>query len=206
MEQKKNRVIVYIDGFNLYFGMMDAGFNHCKWLNIEKLVWSYLTANQELIEIKYFTSRITNNPQKQKRQTTYLEAIETTEVKIIYGLYKAKLIECENCGHNWNISNEKMTDVNIATHIIIDAFHDKYDTAILISGDSDLVPPIKAVHQNFPNKVVSVFFPPNRHNNTVAGAAKGSQIIGRKKLSDSQFEENVKKKDGFILHKPDDWL
>jgi uncharacterized LabA/DUF88 family protein len=159
MEQNKNRVVVYIDGFNLYFGMMDAGFNHCKWLNIEKLVRSYLTANQELVEIKYFTSRITNNPQKQRRQTTYLEAIETTEVKIIYGLYKAKQIECGNCGHNWNISNEKMTDVNIATHIIIDAFHDKYDTAILISGDSDLVPPIKAVHQNFPNKVVSVFFP-----------------------------------------------
>lgn len=206
MEQNKNRVVVYIDGFNLYFGMLDAGFNHCKWLNVEKLVRSYLTANQKLIEIKYFTSRITNNPQKQKRQTTYLEAIETTEVKIIYGLYKAKQIECENCGHNWNISNEKMTDVNIATHIIIDAFHDKYDTAILISGDSDLVPPIKAVHQNFPNKVVSVFFPPNRHNNTVAGAAKGSQIIGRKKLSDSQFEENIKKRDGFILHKPADWL
>ena len=141
MEQNKNRVVVYIDGFNLYFGMMDAGFNHCKWLNVEKLVRSYLTANQELIEIKYFTSRITNNPQKQKRQTTYLEAIETTEVKIIYGLYKAKQIECENCGHNWNISNEKMTDVNIATHMIIDAFQDKYDTAILISGDSDLVPP-----------------------------------------------------------------
>ncbi|MDP3441228.1 MAG: hypothetical protein Q8T08_00065 [Ignavibacteria bacterium] len=32
------------------------------------------------------------------------------------------------------------------------------------------------------------------------------EIIGRKKLSDSQFEENVKKRDGFILHKPADWL
>jgi uncharacterized LabA/DUF88 family protein len=206
MEQKKNRVSVYIDGFNLYFGMMDAGFKACKWLNVEKLVRNYLTSNQELIEIKYFTSRITNNPQKQKRQTTYLEAIDTTEVKIIYGLYKAKQIECENCGHNWNISNEKMTDVNIATHLIIDAFQNKYDTAILISGDSDLVPPIKAVHQHFPNKVVSVFFPPNRHNNTVAGASKGSQIIGRKKLIDSQFEENVRKRDGFILHKPSEWI
>jgi len=206
MELKKNRVTVYIDGFNLYFGMMDAGFNHCKWLNVEKLVKSYLTANQILVEIKYFTSRITNNPQKQKRQTTYLEAIESTEVIIIYGLYKAKSIECENCGHNWSISNEKMTDVNIATHLIIDAYQDKYDTAILVSGDSDLVPPIKAVHQNFPNKVVSVFFPPNRHNNTVAIAAKGSLIIGRKKLMDSQFEANVKKRDGYILHKPADWL
>ncbi len=205
MEQKKQKVIVYVDGFNLYFGMLDAGFLHCKWLDIDKLVKSYLKANQELVEIKYFTSRITNNPLKQKRQTTYLEALLTTGIKIVYGLYKAKSIECENCGHNWAVSNEKMTDVNIATHLIIDAFQDKYDTAILISGDSDLVPPIKAVHSNFPQKAISVFFPPNRHNNTVAEAAKGSQIIGRKKLVDSQFENEVTKRDGFILHKPQNW-
>lgn len=205
MEQKKSRVIVYIDGFNLYFGMLEAGFLQCKWLNVDKLVRNYLSLNQELVDIKFFTSRISHNPQKQKRQTTYLEAIETTGVKIIYGLYKAKYIECENCGHNWYASNEKMTDVNIATHLIIDAFQDKYDTAILISGDSDLVPPIKAVHENFSRKVVSVFFPPNRHNITVAGAAKGSQIIGRKKLVDSQFELEVKKKDGYVLKKPKEW-
>jgi len=203
---KKNRVSVYIDGFNLYFGMIEAGFNHCKWLDVEKLVKSYLTSNQELINIKFFTSRISHNPQKQKRQNAYLEAIETTNVKIIYGLYKAKNIECENCGHNWLVSNEKMTDVNIATHIIIDAYQDKYDTAILISGDSDLVPPIKAVHENFSTKSVSVFFPPCRHNNTVAGAAKGSQIIGRKKLVDNQFENEILKQDGFILQKPKEWL
>ncbi len=205
MEQKKERVIVYVDGFNLYFGMKDAEFLNCKWLNIEKSVLNYLKYSQELVEIKYFTSRITNHPEKQKRQNTYLEAIETTNVKIIYGLYKAKKIECENCGHTWHVSNEKMTDVNIATHLIIDAFQDKYDVAILISGDSDLVPPIKAIHTNFPKKVISVFFPPNRHNNTVAEAAKGSQIIGRKKLVDSQFENEIVKKDGYILHKPTRW-
>ena len=42
-----------------------------------------------------------------------------------------------------------MTDVNIATQMIIDAYQDKYDTAMLISGDSDLVPPIKAINENF---------------------------------------------------------
>ena len=46
MVRNKNRVVVYIDGFNLYFGMMDAGFRACKWLNVEKLVRSYLTSNQ----------------------------------------------------------------------------------------------------------------------------------------------------------------
>lgn len=205
MKTKIDRVEVFVDGFNLYFGIAESKFVHSKWLNISALMKSYLKPNQKLVSIKYFTSRITNNPSKQKRQSIFLEAIESTGVQIIYGLYKAKNIECNNCGHTWSISNEKMTDVNIATHLILDANADKYDTAILISGDSDLVPPIKAVHLNFPGKSVSVFFPPNRHNNSVAAAAKGSLIIGRKRIIENQFPEEVTKADGYVLHKPAEW-
>ncbi len=205
MNDKINRVSVYVDGFNLYFGMMEGGFSNCKWLDISKLVKSCLSANQKLTDIKYFTSRVTNNPAKQKRQTLYLEALYTTEIKIIYGLYKSKDIECNNCGHIWQISNEKMTDVNIATHLLLDAFNDKFDTAILISGDSDLVPPIQAVHNHFPAKSISVFFPPARHNNSVAAAAKGSMILGRKKLNDNQFPIEIQKKDGYKISKPAEW-
>jgi len=169
------------------------------------LIQSYLTPNQELIGIKYFTSRITNNPAKQKRQIIYLDAIENSGVQIIYGLYKAINIECRNCGHLWSVSNEKMTDVNIATFLIIDAFSNKYDTAILVSGDSDLVPPIKAVQKYFPGKTISVFFPPKRQNNSVAAAAKGFLVIGRKRLLDHQFPEEIKKPDGYVLKKPNEW-
>ena len=206
MAGKINRVMVYVDGFNLYFGMVEAGLNQCKWLDINKLIIDSVTSNQQVVGIKYFTSRVSNNPPKQKRQILYLEALETTGVKIIYGLYKAKEIECNNCGHGWQISNEKMTDVNIATHLLTDAFTDIYDTAILISGDSDLVPPIKAVHQYFPGKAISVFFPPERHNNTVALAAKGSMSLGRKKLTNNQFSEEVQKPDGYKLNKPAEWV
>ena len=205
MTDKTDRVVIYVDGFNLYFGIIEAGFIHSKWLDISSLVKSYLTANQYLVKIKYFTSRITNNPAKQKRQTTFIEAIESSGIQIIYGLYKAIDIECHNCGHVWSISNEKMTDVNIATHLLMDAYSDLYDTAILISGDSDLVPPIKAVHSNFPAKSVSVFFPPNRHNNTVAAAAKGFLVIGRKRIVANQFPDEVRKTDGFVLKKPSEW-
>jgi uncharacterized LabA/DUF88 family protein len=205
MHTKIDRVEVFVDGFNLYFGIVEAGFVHSKWLDISSLVKSYLTPNQQLVSIKYFTSRITNNPQKQKRQTTFIEAIETTGIQVIYGLYKAIDIECRNCGHTWSVSNEKMTDVNLATHLMMDAYKNIYDTAILISGDSDLVPSIKAVHNNFPEKSVSVFFPPTRHNNTVAAAAKGFLIIGRKRIIDNQFPEEVRKADGFVLKKPAVW-
>lgn len=203
---KKERVIFYVDGFNLYFGLLEAGFINCKWLNINQLAKSILHINQELVEIKYFTSRVSNNPDKQKRQTTYIEALESVGIKIFYGHYQSDKTECRQCGNIWPTFHEKMTDVNIATQIMIDAFQDRYDTAMLISGDSDLVPPIKTIHDLFKNKRVFVEFPPKRHNSSVALVAKGSMIIGRKKLVDSLFENEVVKKNGFILRKPKEWV
>ncbi len=77
--------------------------------------------------------------------------------------------------------------------------------AMLISGDSDLVPPIKAVHQHFKNKRVFIAFPPKRHNSSMALIAKGSLMIGRKKLVDSQFNDEVISKTGFKLKIPENW-
>lgn len=199
---KKERVVVYVDGFNLYFGMLEAGLDNCKWLNIRILAENLLKSNQELIGIKYFTSSVSNNPDKQKRQITYIEALQSQGIKIYYGNYQSNSIECRRCMNVWPTYNEKMTDVNIATQILIDAYQDKYDMAMLISGDSDLVPPIRAVHEIFKSKRVFVAFPPKRHNSSVAIIAKGSFTIGRKNLIDSQFEEKIKKSDGYILNKP----
>ena len=202
---RKERVNVYVDGFNMYFGMLEAGFDHCKWLNLHSLVNDLLNANQSLTEIKYFTSRVSNNPDKQKRQTLYLEALETTGVKIFYGNYQRDTVECKRCGNQWMKFNEKMTDVNIATQLLIDAYQDKYDMAMLISGDSDLVPPIRAIHDHFNTKRVFVAFPPKRHSSAIALQAKGSMSIGRKKLIDHQFDMEVRTGDGYILKKPNEW-
>ncbi len=205
VDKNKERVIVYVDGFNLYFGMVEAGLDNCKWLNLLSLVQDLLKYNQVLVDVKYFTSRVSNNPDKQKRQTSYIEALESVGVKIYYGHYQSSSIECNRCGNIWQTYNEKMTDVNIATHMIMDAYKDLYDMAMLISGDSDLVPPIKEVHQNFKNKRVMVAFPPKRHNNSVSLVARGSLTIGRKKLVDNQFPDEVQKKDGYIIKIPVSW-
>lgn len=202
---QKERVAVYVDGFNIYFGMLEAGLEKLKWLNLRTLTESLLKPNQKLEEIKYFTSRVSNNPDKQKRQSIYLEALESVGIKIYYGHYQRDKVECKLCGNIWANYNEKMTDVNIATQMIIDAYQDKYDMAMLISGDSDLVPPIKAVHECFSNKRVFVAFPPKRYNSSVALQAKGSLTLGRAKLSKSQFPEEVQKADGFVLKKPAEW-
>lgn len=204
-ERIKERVVAYIDGFNLYFGMREAGFDQCRWLNVSKLVSSLLKPHQVLVGIKYFTSRVSNNPDKQKRQSTYIDALESTGAKIIYGNYQDGSTECKRCGHIWRTAKEKMTDVNIATAIIVDAYKDEYDMAMLISGDSDLTPPIREVHNLFKNKRVFIAFPPKRHNSSMALLAKGSEIIGRKKLVDAQFDEEVVSKTGYKLKIPTEW-
>ena len=200
----KEKVIVYIDGFNLYFGIKSK-FPHAKWLNMWGLAESLLKQTQELVEVKYFTSRVSNNPSKEKRQDDYLNVLKTTPIKIFYGQYKSKPITCKSCGHSWANNEEKMTDVNIAVNMITDAMQNRYDAALLVSGDSDLVPPITTIHQFFAQKIVIVAFPPDRSNNSVKNIAKGSFIIGRQKLMQNQFPLTVTLASGHQIIKPVDW-
>lgn len=83
------------------------------------------------------------------------------------------------------------------------AYQDDYDLAILISGDSDLVPPIQSVQSLF-NKKVFVLFPPVRHNRSVASIANGSMILGRGTLSKAQFP-NAIQLPNHTLTKPSIW-
>lgn len=201
---KKERVVVYIDGFNLYFGMTSV-YPDIKWLNVELLAQNMIKPHQTLVAVKYFTSLVSNNPSKEKRQRDYISALKTTNTIIIYGHYKSKPKSCFSCHHTWNDNEEKMTDVNIAVHMLTDAMDDVYDMAMLISGDSDLVPPIRAVHSKFPTKRVMVAFPPNRHNNSVKNVSKGNLIIGKQALKQSQFQNPIMLPNGFVLKKPTEW-
>lgn len=98
-----------------------------------------------------------------------------------------------------------MTDVNIAVELIADAVQGAYDTALLISGDSDLTPAILKVKELFPRKRVIVAFPPGRYSQRLAQVADGYLVIGRAKLSASQLPDRIEKADGFILERPSEW-
>lgn len=203
------RVIVYVDGFNLYFGMKTRGWQRYYWLNLQLLAQNLLKPNQQLMCTKYFTSRVASipdDPQKHKRQTIYLEALGTlAHFRIFFGHYLAKEIHCKNCGSFWTTHEEKMTDVNISVELMVDAFQDNFDTAFLISGDSDLVHSIETVHRIFPPKRVVVAFPPCRHSKHLQQAANACFAIGRKKIADSLFPDEVQKPDGYVLRRPDKW-
>lgn len=200
------RIIVYIDGFNLYFGMKSKGWRRYYWLNLQKLALNLLKEGQELVTTKYFTSRISSPPDQTKRQATYIEALETlNNFHIYYGHYMTNTVECKKCGAIIPKPNEKMTDVNIAVEMLTDAFADKLDRAIFISADSDLAEVIRKMRKLFPDKKVVAAFPPERSSFTLTKIAYAAFTIGRKKLAESQFPDEVTKQDGFVLHRPALW-
>ena len=200
------RTIGYIDGFNLYFGLKTNNWKRYYWLNLQALMQNLLKPEQDLIHIKYFTTRVSSPPSQVKRQGTYIEALETLkDFSIYYGHFQPNTKTCKKCGDIQDVPNEKMTDVNIAVEMLTDAFENKFDTALFISADSDLVGMIKSIIRLFPEKKIVVIFPPARYSVALNTVAKGSFTIGRKKLAKSVFPDSVTKADGFILNKPDRW-
>ncbi len=200
------KINVYIDGFNLYFGLKDKGWKRYYWLNLVELSRKLLKPDQSLKDVKYFTSRISLPPDKAKRQSVFIEALETLpEIKLYFGKYQKNDVTCTKCGHVMYKPSEKMTDVNIAVEMLADAFRNEFDVAILISADSDLTGSIKYIRQLFPEKQIVVAFPPSRFSYELQNIAHASFVIGRKKLADSAFPEQVTKADGFILNRPASW-
>lgn len=200
------RVIAYVDGFNLYFGLKSRGWSRYYWLNIQLLAQNLLKRNQRLLLTKYFTARIAGPLDKQERQSTYIEALETlNDFQIFYGKYQLNPRHCSHCGFQDEVPNEKMTDVNVAVEILKDAYQDKFDVALLISADSDLVPPIKTVRELFPNKRVVIACPPGRYSVDLADSANRSFVISRRRIAKSLLPDEIKKEDGYILRCPLSW-
>lgn len=146
---------VYIDGFNLYYGALKR--THFRWLDLEALCQNLLP-NDSIHRIRYFTAKVTARPddvQAPQRQQTYLRALETLPLVSIHfghfltsntwmwltnpptagGSRKAQVIKTE----------EKGSDVNIASYMLLDGFNKDYDTAVVISNDSDLCEPVRMV-------------------------------------------------------------
>lgn len=204
-----SRVMVYIDGFNLYFGLRSKGWRKYYWLDLHVLATALLKPGQTLEGVHYFSSRIRANGRNvpdMQRQTTYLEALGTRPtLQTHFGHYLEKPKQCRQCGAKWMDYEEKMTDVNIAVQLLADAFDNRFDTALLISGDSDLTTPVRKLRAQFPEKRLIVAFPPGRQSFELKKAANATFTIGEANLRQSQLPAQVQRADGFILQRPAHW-
>jgi uncharacterized LabA/DUF88 family protein len=200
------RVVAYVDGYNLYHGLRDKGWGWFYWLDIRSMAHNLLKPGQTLVRTKYFTTIVRRPADKRKRQGVFLEALHTlSDFEIFYGHWLSNPLTCRKCGHTYEAYHEKMTDVNIAVELMSDAFQDHLDTALLVSGDSDLVGLVKAIRTLFAHKRVVVAFPPARQSAALKAAAHAYTRIGRNVLAKSVFPARVVKPDGLVLKRPVEW-
>ena len=204
------RVTVYVDGLNLYQGLRYQAWRRYYWLDLNRLSQKLLRPGQELVAVRYFTAFVypePRDPDKPRRQNTYLEALATLpDLHIHYGYHVAKTRRCSHCGAIEQTYEEKMTDVNISVELLGDAQDDLFDTALVISGDGDLAGPVRTIRERYPGKRTVIAFPPGRHSAGLGRAATAFFTIGRNALRDSQFPNRVAKADGYVLTRPSRWV
>lgn len=199
------RVVAYIDGYNLYYGLRDMKMKRFYWLNVQRLAEQFLRPGQILSFTKYFTTVIKKPEDRRLRQTEFLDALKTlADFQIFYGQFLSDTVTCHQCGHSYTTYHEKMTDVNISVELLKDAFEDRFDVAFLFSADSDLVGPIRAVQSLFEEKKILAIFPPGRSSFALKQNASGTLHIGHLELAKSLFPDEVVK-DGAVMRRPPAW-
>jgi uncharacterized LabA/DUF88 family protein len=199
-----NRVSFFIDGFNLYHSLKDNAPD-CRWLNLRKLCEHYIDPSKEVIGSIYYFSAIANwhpDVTKAQKHSLYIERLRKENVIPILGKFKEKDIHCKECGRSFKSHEEKRTDVNIALKIVSEAVLNSYDTGILVSGDTDMIPAIETVRNLALNKRIGVLFPLRRFSNELKEIADFNLRIKRDILLDSLFESDTAPQ-GWVPEKAD---
>jgi hypothetical protein len=212
------RTIVYVDGFNLYYGCLKDSAE--RWLDIGALCKRMLSSDSEIVGIKYFTARVKGrpgNPHAGQRQQIYFRALETVpNLTMHYGHFitrtaTRRCVQDDRRGRPrfvevW-ITEEKGSDVNLASHLLIDGSRARYDLAVVISNDGDLKDPIHMVRTEF-KAPVGVLNPHSNRSYALSPKVlpRGSfyKPIRRAALRASQFPPQLPDARG-IIHKPPDW-
>ena len=146
----------------MYHAINDLRDNRLKWLNLWALSESLLRADEELVAVEYFSAFYTKKADAYARHRAYVKALEHTGVSTHMGNFKFKEIRCNGCGATWKKPEEKETDVHIAIRMVSDALLNRFDRCILISADSDLVPPRDFIMRECAGKEFFVAAPPHR--------------------------------------------
>lgn len=197
MKSVNMKICIYIDGMNLYHGCLKGTLY--RWLDINKMC-SFLFSHDEIIKIKYFTAPIKvrendKDHDRPNRQQIYLRALRTLpNVEIIEGFFlshKVFMKLASGKGYASVIkSEEKGTDVNIASHLVNDGHKNLFERAVVISNDSDLVTPIVMVTKEM-RLPVTVISPYDKNNIQLQTVATNIKRIRPGLLSVSQFADKL---------------
>ncbi len=215
---------VYVDTFNLYYGLLKG--SSYRWLDIKKLCQTELPTNQ-INKIRCFSARVIarpNDPDQRNRQNAYFRALETTpNLTMHLGHFlesevSMRLVTTDAQGNKYATvrkTEEKGSDVNLASHLLLDGFNKDYEVAVVITNDSDLAEPIRLVRQELKLRVL-VLHPCKTANpvtNVTASrvsvelqrSSTKSIVIKESSLATSQFPPTLQDTQGRTITKPSSW-
>ena len=206
------RVYVYVDGFNLYYRALRP--QKLKWLNPMALAQSVLDDGDTVERVRYFSARVSaraGDPEAPKRQEQYLKALRTVpHIKFHNGRFLPKtkcrpLVSDPTQYVEVHDTEEKGSDVNLASYLIHDGWRNRYDAALVISQDSDLCEPLRMVRDDL-KKIVGVVWldqtePSRRFRNVTSFIRHATPA----RLAAAQFSSPLMGANGHLIGKPDAW-
>jgi uncharacterized LabA/DUF88 family protein len=202
----KKRVNVYIDGFNLYHSSLQHTHPDCRWLNLLELSKRLINPETEEINTVYYFSALTTwIPERAKKHLLYIHALRTVGVVDILGKFSMRERKCPLCLGRYQAHEEKKTDINIAITLLADAVADKFDTALIMSGDSDLAPVTTKLKQLCPGKKIGITVPKGQSAMNLKEHADFFKTIQAKDLKKSLLPEQVTY-NGKPITAPAGWL
>jgi uncharacterized LabA/DUF88 family protein len=208
------RTYIYIDGFNFYYGAVKGTRN--KWLDFKALFKRILAPRYDIKVIKYFTAHVSalpNDPKQPDRQRIFMKALQAhiPEIQIILGKFMShnvwlRLVHPEGDQLSAQVikAEEKGSDVNLAVHMVNDAWLDLYDCAVVVSNDSDLAEAMRIVKKER-GKEVFLLTPPKfekRRSKVLKLASTHYMTIKNRDLAASHLPNPIP---GTKLFKPDSW-
>ena len=204
------RTIVYVDGFNLYYGYVKG--TAYKWLDLGKL-FSFLLPGEDIVQIRYFTARVRpfpTNPGAPRRQLVYLRALRTiSNLSVHFGNFLMNPARLPK----YPVTNppkfvdvlkpeEKGTDVNLASYLLMDCVKQRCQQSVVVSADGDLALPLEMARQE--GNRVGVLIPYRHHSNALRAAADYARVIRDKAVQWCQFNDELTDHTG-KFRKPAAW-
>jgi len=205
------RTAIYIDGFNLYYGCLKG--RPYKWLDLKKLFQVLLQHHNQITAINYFTARVKSKPSDvsaPQRQQAYIRALEAyiPEVNVRYGHFlqnKARMINANPPPDKVEVikTEEKGSDVNLAVHLLNDAWLDNFECGVIVSNDSDMAEAMKLIREFHPRKRLGLITPGHRRTSQqLKKHAHFVKTIRNNDLKSSQLPDSIS---GTNITKPVGW-
>ncbi len=213
------RVSFLVDGLNVYHSLCEierVSKARVRWLDLRKLCLSYLHAVRGAMDqrvalgtIEYFSAlalhRVAYDPGSVDAQNAYFSVLAESGVTLTVSRFKQKDATCPGCGMRFVRYEEKETDVAIGMRMMELAARGECQVIVLVSGDTDMIPAVKAAKRLSPSVAVGVAFPFLRHNAELRAVADFTFGIGQRNVQRAQFPPAVSLADGRTIVKPIRW-